>query len=65
MNSIGKLFAVTSGLLAMLTISITQPAIGIPPTFSLNIDRGSPIFIARLPVKSLDSVQLVGLAYRR
>jgi ribonuclease T1 len=58
MNSIGKLFAVASGLLAMLTISITQPAIGIPPTSNLNIERSSPIFIARLPVKSIDSVQI-------
>ncbi len=58
MNSIGKLLAVASGLLAMLTISITQPAIGIPPTSSLNVYGESPTFIARLPVKSIDSVQL-------
>jgi ribonuclease T1 len=58
MNSIGKLFAVASGLLAILTFSITPSVVGMPLAIGLTTPIVSPTWIARLPLVSLDSVQI-------
>jgi ribonuclease T1 len=58
MNSIGRLVAIASGMLAVLAFSIAQPVAGTPLNYRLNLSESAATSIARLPSVSIESVPI-------
>ncbi len=59
MNSIGRLFAAASGLLAILTFTIAQPAISVPLLVRLPVTGIELVSIDRLPPEAKQTIQTI------
>ena len=56
---IGRLFVAASGLLAILTLTIAQPAIGIPLFARLPVTQIETVSIDRLPPEAQETIQTI------